>query len=102
MARTKSSRGGKPFQMRSPETPYPFLGKIGKGIGKLAKSSPIGQMIKALKGKNDPNTAAEGAVSGVGGDAQTTLDAIKELVSDDGTQGLIGATEDTALTKKVD
>ena len=79
-----------PFQMRSGNTtPYPFLGAIGKGIGKLAKASPIGQVIKALKGnKNNPSSAAGDAMaSATGGDAQTTLDAVKELVSDDDTMG---------------
>tara|TARA_Y100001963_G_C6679116_1_gene398990 strand:- start:639 stop:923 length:285 start_codon:yes stop_codon:yes gene_type:complete len=88
MQRTKKGRGVKAFQLRSgPESPYPFLKGVGNFFKKAAGVSPIGMLAKALKGKNDPNTAAGEAVSGVGGDAQATLDAVKELVSDDDTMG---------------
>jgi hypothetical protein len=120
MARTSNSRGKGGFKMRSGNnasmsnisgaTPYPFLGKIGKGIGKLAKASPIGQVVKALtKDDNEPGSAAAEAMGG--GDAQGKLEAIQAILGEQdamggklpkgegGIAGIIGG-EGTALTKK--
>tara|TARA_R110001599_G_C12129543_1_gene649631 strand:- start:63 stop:530 length:468 start_codon:yes stop_codon:yes gene_type:complete len=104
MARTKSSRGMEPFKMRSSETPYPFLGKIGKGIANLAKASPIGQAVKALKGNN------AGADMGGADDVNTKIDEIHEALVG-GEMGEMGgdmnegqtlarAAKDAAMTKK--
>ena len=86
MARTKLSRGKEPFQMKSGNsTAYPFLGAIGKGIGKLAKASPIGHAVKALKGG--------GGQSGMGtaDDVNTKIDEIHAaLVGGDEMSGGIG------------
>ena len=91
MARTKDSRGVPLFSLRSgAATPYPFLGAIGKGIGKLAKASPIGQAIKALKGKKDPGSAAAEAMGGAD-DVNTKIDEIH--------QALVGEEEGTMMTK---
>ena len=98
MERKKSS--GQPFQMRSPETPYPFLGKIGKGIANLAKASPIGQAVKALKGNN-----ADADMGGAD-DVNTKIDEIHEALvgSEMGSgvgegQTLAAAAKDAALPK---
>ena len=51
MARTKLSRGVKAFQLKSGNTtPYPFLGKIGKGIKNLFSKTPVGMAAEAVKG----------------------------------------------------
>jgi len=52
MARTKLSRGKEPFQMRSGNsTPYPFLGGVGKALGKVGKAltGGIGRKIMGQK-----------------------------------------------------
>lgn len=103
MARTKSSRGKEPFKMRSSETPYPFLGKIGKGLKNLVNKTPIGMIGNAMKGG--------GGQSGMGAadDVNTKIDEIHAaLVGGDETSGDIGegrtlaaaAKEGAALTKK--
>lgn len=115
MARTSNSRGKSGFKMRSGNntsisnisgaTPYPFLGKIGKGIGKLAKASPIGQAVKALKGDKDPGSAAAEAMGGAD-DVNTKISEIHAvLVGEDEMGGDIGESMagqavGTALTKK--
>lgn len=85
MARTKSSRGKEPFKMKSPETPYPFLGKIvGGAVGAVKNLFPGG------KG----NKAAEGArMAGSADDVNTKIDEIH--------QALVGEEESTMMTKKV-
>lgn len=92
-----------PFKMRSPETPYPFLGKIGRGIANLAKASPIGQAVKALRGNNANATA------GGGTDIPTKIDEIHaalvggemgEMGGDmNEGQTLARAAKDAAMTK---
>ena len=101
MERKKSS--GQPFKMRSPKTPYPFLGAIGRGIKKLAQASPIGQAVGALKG---------GSGGGSADDVNTKIDEIHEALVGGGemgggtgeSSGLIGRTlataaKDAVLTK---
>ena len=100
MARTKSSRGKEPFQMRSGNnaetgTPYPFLKGL-KNIGKkIMGATPIGMAAKALKGGNDPSSAAATAMGGAD-DVNTKIDEIHSA--------LVGGEEegggDTMMTKK--
>ena len=121
MARTSKSRGKSGFTMRSSNntstndlssaTPYPFLGKIGKGIVNLAKKAPITQIVKALSGDDSDaaTAAAEGDMMG-GGDAQGKLEAIQAILGEGdgmggklpkgggGIAGIVG--EGAALTKK--
>jgi hypothetical protein len=121
MARTSKSRGKSGFTMRSGNntstndlsgaTPYPFLGKIGKGIANLAKKAPITQIVKALSGDDSDaaTAAAEGDMMG-GGDAQGKLEAIQAILGEGdgmggklpkgggGIAGIVG--EGAALTKK--
>ena len=102
MARTSKSRGIENFKMRSPETPYPFLGKIGKGLKNLVNKTPIGMIGNAMKGG--------GGESGMGAadDVNAKIDEIHAaLVGGDETGGGIGedrtlaaAAKDAALTKK--
>ena len=83
MARTKASRGGKPFKMRSGNnlktgTPYPFLGKaIGKIFGKGggAEAATRGGIVGSLAG--------DAAAGGDPAEAQEQLTAIKAIVSDE-------------------
>jgi len=93
-----------PFKMRSPETPYPFLGKIGKGIANLAKASPIGQAVKALKGGGESEMGM-----GAADDVNTKIDEIHEALVG-GKMGEMGgdmnegqtlarAAKDAAMTK---
>ena len=57
MARTKSSRGIAPFQMRSGNSPLPFWGGVKKFAKKAFNVTPIGMAVDALKGdgNNDSN-----------------------------------------------
>jgi hypothetical protein len=96
MARTKSSRGKEPFQMRSGNntetgTPYPFLKGL-KNIGKkIVGATPIGMAAKALKGGNDSGSATAGAMGGAD-DVNTKIDEIHSA--------LVGEEGDTMMTKK--
>jgi len=89
MERKKSS--GQPFKMRSPKTPYPFLGAIGKGLK---------NMLPGSKG-NAP------AASGGADDVNTKIDEIHAALvgSEMGSgvsegQTLAAAAKDAALPKK--
>jgi len=59
MARTKSSRGAAPFQLRSGNSPMSLFGlggtKVGKFFNKIASKTPIVQGINALKGGGGGN-----------------------------------------------
>ena len=76
MARTKSSRGKEPFQMRSGNsTPYPFLGKIVGGA--------VGAIKNMLPGGGGNNSG-----SGDAGDMNTKIDEIHAtLVGNEGSLG---------------
>ena len=86
MQRTKKSRRAKTFELKSgPEPPFPFLGKIAKGLG--------GGLLGKLLGKKN-NAAEGGIVGGLAGDAAAggdpsaateQVEAIKAIVSDDDT-----------------
>ena len=108
MAGTKASRGMKPFKMRSPETPYPFLGKIGKGLKNLVNKTPIGMAANAMKGGGSGSD-----------DLKSQIAEIHEVVTsakNEAEGGLIGnmvdrdemalakaaKAEESGLTKKVD
>ncbi len=97
MARTKSSRGKEPFKMRSPETPYPFLGGVGKALGKVGKAL-TGGIGRKIMGQQSGAEMKEK-------DSQQKLDEIHEaLVGGNemggGVSGDQTMAENTALTKK--
>ena len=85
MARTKLSRGKEPFQMRSGNsTPYPFLGGVGKALGKVGKAL-TGGIGRKIMGQNSGAEMQEK-------DSQQKLDEIHAaLVGDEG---------DTMMTKQ--
>mgnify|MGYP003137285780 CR=1 FL=1 len=103
MARTSKSRGMKPFKMRSPETPYPFLKGLGKGLKSLVNKTPIGMIGNALKGGG-------GGDAGGADDVNAKIDEIHEALVGGGgggigsgtgeAQTLAKAAKDGALTKK--
>jgi hypothetical protein len=97
MARTKASRGGKPFQMKSGNnlktaTPYPFLGKIGKALGGGLLGKILGKKDNAAAGAAEGTMAATAAAGGDPNAAAEQLQAIKAIVSDDesGVEGIGG------------
>mgnify|MGYP003135871110 CR=1 FL=1 len=100
MARTKLSRGKEPFQMRSGNsTPYPFLGGVGKALGKVGKAL-TGGIGRKIMGQQSGAEMKEK-------DSQQKLDEIHEaLVGGNEMGGDIGGgqtmAENTALTKKID
>ena len=96
MARTKSSRGVAPFQMRSGNSPMSLFGlkntKFGKFVNKAINKTPIGMAVNALKGggnnDSDVNKAqadargleAQGTVGGDGtGNKADTAQQIAEI-----------------------
>ena len=82
MARTKSSRGIKPFQLKSGNTtPYPFLRGLKNAAKNLFSKTPVGMAAKAMKG------------GGGADDMNTKIDEIHSaLVGEEG--------QDTAMTKR--
>ena len=103
MARTKLSRGKEPFQMRSGNsTPYPFLGGVGKALGKVGKAL-TGGIGRKLMGQSSGAEMQEK-------DSQQKLDEIHAaLVGGDEMGGGIGDSAAgearsmaAALTKKID
>ena len=94
MARTKLSRGKEPFKMKSPETPYPFLGKIVGGA--------VGAIKNVLPGGGGNNNSGGNA-----DDVNTKIDEIhKALVGNNEMGGGVGegrtlasVAKDAALTK---
>jgi len=93
MARTRASRGGKPFKMRSGNnlktgTPYPFLGKIGKALGGGLLGKVFGKGGGPGMGVNKAggivgSLAGDAAAGGDTGAAAEQLEAIKAIVSDE-------------------
>tara|TARA_A100001515_G_scaffold39471_1_gene31058 strand:+ start:78 stop:458 length:381 start_codon:yes stop_codon:yes gene_type:complete len=82
MARTKLSRGKEPFQMRSGNsTPYPFLGGVGKALGKVGKAltGGIGRKIMGqrsgaeMQEKDNQQMLAEMHAAIVGDEGDTMM-----------------------------
>jgi len=71
MARTKSSRGAAPFQLKSGNSPMSLFGlggtKVGQFFNKVVNKTPIVQGINALKG-------------GGGGSVKERLDRIEQKI----------------------
>jgi len=104
MARTKKSRGGTPFELKSGNSPNKFLGGlVGKAMGGLGKAA-LGGIGKLLGGKklfggrsnNQGNTRFNpNMLMGMGGQFSSN-----DGGSADATQAALNAQQNVPLTKK--
>ena len=78
MARTKSSRGIAPFQMRSGNSPMSLFGlkntKFGKFVNKAINKTPVGMAVNALKGGgNNDSDVNKAQADALGFETQNTV-----------------------------